>query len=689
MTSFAHAQKKTITHESMWMMKRVGTPVVSPDGKWVVFSVTEPAYDEKDQMSDMWVTAADGTSAPRRLTFSKSGESGPSWSPDSRKLTFSAKREGDEQAQIYVIDVASGGEAQRMTNVSTGARSPQWSPDGKKILFVASVFPGAADDDANKKIAEERKKRKYNARVYERFPIRYWDRWLDDKQITLFVQDAEPGAKARNLLHGTKLIASAGFGGRFGDTSEEMDAVWSPDGNAIIFSATTERHAAAYANVPYQLYSLPVNGGEPIQITTGTGQYTSPAFRPDGKALYAQFEPSNEKEYNLTRVAMMPWPATGQPTVATSTFDRSIDRFIFSADSKTMYLLAEDSGMVKIYSTPANGGEVKEALPMERGVYSAIAIPNKSSSPVMIGKWESSVNPGEVVRIDLSGKKHQALTNFAVASADQIDWQPPRHFWFTSKGGRKIHNMLILPPNFDANKKYPLFTLIHGGAHNMWRDSITLRWNYHMYTSPGYVLLLTNYTGSTGFGEKFAQAIQFDPLKTPGEEINEAVDEAAKQFAFVDGNRLAAGGASYGGHLANWLQATTTRYKCLISHAGLVNLESQWAASDTIYHREVTAGGPPWENAAVWREQSPIRFGNKFKTPMLLSVGENDFRVPMSQTLENWSILQRMRVPSKLIVFPDENHWIQKGENSRFYYGQTLGWLATYLGAEAKQPATD
>ncbi len=669
----------------MWLMKRGGAPAVSPDGKWAVAGVTEPSYDPKEQVSDLWLIATDGSVQPKRLTFTKGGESGGAWSPDSRKIAFSAKREGDEESQIYVIDVVGGGEAQRVTNLSTGARSPQWRPDGKALLYLSSVFPGAADDEANKKIAKERKDRKYNARVYESFPIRYWDHWLDDKQIGLFVQDADASAKPKNLLAGSKLITKAGFGGTLGNSGEELEVAWAPDGKSIVFSATTDRNAAAYAQVAYHLYSVSAEGGEPVQLTAGAGQYGSPAFRPDGKALYAQFEPANDKEYNLTRVAMFAWPnpaqgGSSQPTIITSTFDRSVGSFTFSADSKTLYLTAEDAGLVKIFAVPANGGEVKEALAMERGVYSGIEVPEKAATPMMIARWESSVNPGEIVRVDLTAKKHQALTTFAAAAAAQIDWQPPRHFWFTSKGGRKIHNMIVLPPNFDEKKKYPLFTFIHGGAHNMFQDAISLRWNYHMYSSPGYVVLLTNYTGSTGFGEKFAQNIQFDPLKTPGEEINEAVDEAVKQFAFVDGNRLAAGGASYGGHLANWLQGTTTRYKCLIAHAGLINLESQWAASDTIYHRELTAGGPPWENAAVWRDQNPIRFAKNFKTPMLVTVGENDFRVPMSQTLENWSILQRMKVPSKLVVFPDENHWILKGENSRFYYGTTLGWLKKWLG---------
>jgi dipeptidyl aminopeptidase/acylaminoacyl peptidase len=213
----------------------------------------------------------------------------------------------------------------------------------------------------------------------------------------------------------------------------------------------------------------------------------------------------------------------------------------------------------------------------------------------------------------------------------------------------------------------------------MRRDQFFVRWNYHLLAEPGYVLLLTNYSGSTGFGEEFARSIQGDPLKGPADEINEAADAAIREFKFIDSSRQCAGGASYGGHLANWLQASTTRYKCLVSHAGLVNLEAQWGTSDTIYSREVNMGGPPWEQGSVWREQNPIRYAAKFKTPVLVTVGESDFRVPINNTLEYWAALQRMRVPSRLIVFPDANHWIQKGEDSRLFYTEIANWLGRWL----------
>jgi dipeptidyl aminopeptidase/acylaminoacyl peptidase len=316
------------------------------------------------------------------------------------------------------------------------------------------------------------------------------------------------------------------------------------------------------------------------------------------------------------------------------------------------------------------------------GGYTNLAIPEKAAKPILIGSYGSAVSPAEIVRIDPAAKSHANLTEIDTAAAAAIDWAPPQHFWFTSAKGRQIHSMIVTPPNFDPAKKYPMLVLIHGGPASTNPDQIGLRWNYHLLAAPGYVVLMTDYTGSTSYGEKFAQNIKLDPLKTPGDEINQAADEAIKKYAFIDGSRVCAGGASYGGHLSNWLEATTTRYKCLVSHAGEVDLLTQWGTSDGIYGREVTNGGPPWEGNAIWREQSPITYAKDWKTPMLLTIGERDFRVPINNTLENWATLQRMKVPSRLLVFPDAWHWITKPEDSRYFYGEVQAWLGHYLKGE-------
>jgi len=674
------AGKAPITHEALWMMKRVGAPIVSPDGKWVVFSILEPSYEPDKAVSDLWLVPADGSAPPRRITDTKAPEAGASWSPDGRAIAFTTKREGDEADQVYVLNLAEGGEAQRVTSLSTGASNPKWRPDGKAIAFESFVYPGALDDAANRKIAADRKALKYNVRTYTHFPIRYWNEWLDDRQPTIMVQSLEPGSKPVDLLSGTSLARTSGFSGREGETSVSLSPIWSPDGSEIVFAATTERWNAAFAQVGYHLYRVAAGGGaEPAIVSPASGEYGAARFSPDGKSLYFTYEPQDAEIYHLPRLSKVAWPQGGAAVLVARDFDREAADYAITPDSRTVYMLVPDAEKEMLYRVPTGGGKPELVIAPAAGGYTALAIPPKAARPVLIAAYGSSVSPSEIVRIDPAARKHVNLTNVDTAAAAAIDWRPPQNFYFTSARGRSIHNMIVLPPAFDPAKKYPLVVLIHGGAASNNPDQIGLRWNYHLLAAPGYVILMTDYTGSTGFGEKFAQAIKLDPLKTPGDEINQAVDEAIKRYAFIDGARICAAGASYGGHLVNWLEATTTRYKCLISHAGEVDLTSQWGTSDGIYGREITNGGPPWGGSPIWRDQSPITYAANWKTPILLSVGERDFRVPINNTLENWSTLQRMHVPSRLLVWPDAWHWITKPEDSRHFYDEVHGWLATYL----------
>jgi len=672
--------KKPITHETLWMMKRVGAPVVSPDGKQVVFPVQEPSYDTDKAVSDLWLVPADGHAPPRRLTNTKAPEEGVAWSPDSRSIAFSTKREGDEAAQIYVLDLAEGGEARRVTDISTGAQSPKWRPDGKAILFESTVYPDAADDEANKKAAADRKARKYNVRVYEHFPVRYWNQWLDERRPTVMVQSLEPGAKPHDLLAGASMTQQAGFSGApVGETGYSLSPLWSPDGREVVFVATTEKTNSAAGHVGYRLFRVSADGGEPKPLGSASGDYESPVFSPDGKSLFFQYAPQDEEIYHLTRLQRMAWPAAAAAQSVAPDFDRETARFALTPDSREIYFLAPDAGKEKLYKVAAGGGKAELVIDPPTGGYTNLQIADKAAKTVLIGSYGSSVRPSEVVRIDPDKHSHANLTDIDTAVADAIDWAPPEHFWFVSAKGRNIHNMIVRPAGFDPAKKYPLLVLIHGGAASNNPDQIGLRWNYHLLAAPGYVLLLTDYTGSTGFGEKFSQAIKHDPLKTPGEEINQAVDEAVRRYSFIDGDRMCAAGASYGGHLTYWLEATTTRFKCLISHAGEVDLTTQWGESDFNYEREVTNGGAPWEGNPIWREQSPITYGAQWKTPILLSVGERDYRVPIGNTLEAWSVLQRQKVPSRLLVWPDAWHWITKPEDSRHFYQEVHDWLAAYL----------
>jgi dipeptidyl aminopeptidase/acylaminoacyl peptidase len=678
-SAFAQA-KVALTHEVLWSFKRVGVPVPSPDGTWVVFGVNEVNYDPSKDVSDLWIAPGDGSAAPRRLTSSKGSESGPAWSADSTRLAFAAKRDDDEVAQIYVLDVARSGEAQRITSAPTAASAPKWSPDGKRVMYQAALWPGARDENSNRKAVEDRKNIKSKVRVYEAFPIRNFDRWIDEARPHLWIVDVDGEHRSRPLFAGSELAGKAGFNG------DALSAIWTPDGQAIVFAAADHADAGAYAMVVASLWRVPAGGGEPARLPTRGWDVAAPRFSPDGKTVCFSASDSKAAIYALPRLACASWPMAGQAPIRTiaGELDRPVGSWAFAPDNRTIFFTAEDAGHERVYSASALGGRATLAFDAPQGVYTGLDIPSRASSTTVFANWESAINPIEVVRLDPAARKREFLTAFNTARAASIDWRPLRDFWFTGRDGRRIHSFVALPPGFDESRKYPLFVLMHGGFASSWRDAISYRWNYHLLAHPGFVLLATDYRGSTGYGEKFALDILGDPLKGPADDINDAADEAIRRFPFIDGTRQAAGGASYGGHLANWLEGTTTRYKAIVSHAGLASLDMQWGMSDGIYHRELMMGGPYWENPQKWIEQSPLARGGSFRTPMLLSVSDNDFRVPQGNTLTMYSALQRMRVPSKLLVWPDENHWIMKGENSRVFYREVRAWLEKYLtGASA------
>jgi dipeptidyl aminopeptidase/acylaminoacyl peptidase len=644
-----------------------------------VVAVAEPAYDDTAKASDLWLIPADGSAPPRRLTHSPGAESGVAWSPDSRRIAFSAKRDGPDEAQIYVLDLAAGGEAERVTNVSTGAGRPLWRPDGEAILFTSMTYPGALTDAENAARVDERKARKYNVRVYEQFPIRHWDRWLDERRPTLMLQTLGDGSIARDLLAGTALRNAPGFGGDLDNDGDTIEAAWSPDGGTIVFVATVARDRSARAEVPNSLYVVPAGGGEPRRLTDDEASYSQPQFADDGSALYARRVPHTKFVYNAERLVRFDW-ADPVPRPVASGFDRAVGSFGVGPDGETVYLLAEDEGHDRLFAVPATGGEVRELGRLDTGVFSGLQVEGAEGAPVIVANWGSAVSPPEVVRIEPGNGGRKVLSAFNAERVAVIDWQPVREFWFETKRGRRLHNMIALPPAFDPAKKYPLFVLIHGGPHTMYKDEFFIRWNYHLLAAPGYVVLMTNYSGSTGFGEDFAQAIQGDPLEGPAAEINQGADEAIRRFPFIDASRQAAGGASYGGHLTNWLAVSSDRYLALVSHAGLYDLKTQWTTSDIAYSRERNLGGPPWDGRPLWKEQSPFWRSKRLKAPILVTFGERDFRVPYNNGLEFWTVLQRQQVESRLVIFPDENHWILKGENSRYFYKEVQDWLAKHYG---------
>jgi Tol biopolymer transport system component len=396
------AAKQAITHETLWMMKRIGTPAVSPDGRWVAVPVLEPAYEQDKEVSDLWLLAVDGSAPARRLTYTRAPEHGVAWSPDSHAIAFATKREGDDVEQIYILDLVGGGEARRLTSVATGAANPRWRPDGKALLFESFVWPNALDDAANKKVIADRKARKYNVRNYEHAPIRFWNEWFDERHPTIMVQSLEEGARPQDILSPTAFARATGFYGTpTNENAITLAPIWSPDGQEIVFTATSERWIAVFAHVGYHLYGLPAAGGaEPRLVTTASGEYRDGAFAPDGRTLFYKYAPQDEEIYHLERLERLPWPAGGEPTQVTRDLDREVAAYAVAPDSRTVYLLVPEAAGENLYRVPAAGGTPERLIAPVVGGYTALVSARKSAQPVLIASYGSSVSPAEIVRID-------------------------------------------------------------------------------------------------------------------------------------------------------------------------------------------------------------------------------------------------------------------------------------------------
>lgn len=682
-SALAENTLRPITHEDLWLMPRVGNPALSPDGRQAVVSVMHPAYDADQAESNLWLIHVDGSQEPRQLTFSTGSEAHVSWSPDSRRIAFSARRDGDAAAQIHVLDLAAGGEARPVTAISTGARRPVFSPDGQRIVFTSNLHRDAMNDEDSRRIRDAESARQYNVMTFTGFPIRNWNRWLDEYQPRLFVQTIGDG-EAVDLLAGTDLVGHPGFDGARTAGGTELHPIWTPDGQSIIFVASRNRDRFAFDFTHNDLWLVPAGGGEPQRLTgedspEGDDDWSGPAFSADGSTLFALRTPRTEYVFNAARLVAMDWPGMNNRREIVLPEARSVRGFAVSPAGDDVVLLGQDAGLERIFRASAAGGEARRAFDQHEGAYSGLAMSSDAGHPTLLASFSSARQFSEVVRIDLEQGGHQALTDFTGEPSADLDLQPVEHFWFESEEGLRIHNLLVRPAGFDPSRQYPLLVLMHGGPHAMWTDSPHIRWNYHLLGGSDYVVLLTNFKGSTGFGEDFARAIQGDPLRGPANEINQAADVAIERFGFIDSGRQCAGGASYGGHLANWQLGATDRYRCLISHAGLANLITQWGTSDAVFHREVNLGGPPWEIPEVWLDQNPLMFAENWQTPILVTIGKRDERVPLANTLELWTALQRQQVESRLLIYPDEDHWIMSGHNSRHFYGEVEAWLRRWL----------
>jgi dipeptidyl aminopeptidase/acylaminoacyl peptidase len=659
------ASRRAITFRDLISMHRLSDVQISPDGQRIAYTVATPDFDANRIPHDVWIVPTSG-GEPRQITRDGTSER-PRWSPDGKTIALLSSREGEPQ--VYLIP-ADGGDARQVTFLSTGADDELWSPDGRSLAFVSRVYADCRDDVCNAKRDEERARSKVKARIYDKLLFRHWSSWSDGKRSHLFVAPAS-GGSALDLTPGADYDVPP-----FSLDSPEAIA-FSPDGREICFTANTDRDEALSTNG--DLFTVPAGGGSaPKRITTNPGNDWGPAYSPDGKSIAyrAQMQPGYESD----RWRLMLYDrASGTATNLSESFDRSIESLEWTPDSRTIYFQTDDKAEFPVWVISAIPGSApKPVLP--DGYHAEFDL-SRDGRTLAFSRASLAIPP-EIFVANADGSGARQLTHHNSALLAQLDLPAAEHFWFTGAEGTQVQAMLLRPPHFDASKKYPLLLLIHGGPQTPWSDNWGYRWNPQVMAAPGYVVLMINPRGSFGYGHKFTEEISGDWGGKVYDDLMKGVDAAIAKYPFIDGTRMAAAGGSYGGYMTDWIATHSNRFKCLISHAGPWNETAMYGSTEELWFMEWEFGGPYWSNPESYRKWSASEYAAalaKYKMPTLVIAGEFDFRVPYTQSLEFFTALQRQGVPSKLMVFPDEGHWILKPQNSELWYKTFLDWLARYL----------
>lgn len=676
LASSAFAQKRPFTFEDMMKLKRVGEPVPSPDGKWVVFAATDADLAANTRKSHLWIVPANGGDA-RRLNRSENEEEGARFSPDGTKLIFTSKATDPTQIWMCSFDSSSGNvsDAHQVTNISTGADGGVWSGDGKNIVFVSSVYPDCKDDACNKQRDDELEKSKVKAKIFTRLLYRHWTSYMDFKRSHLFVISALSRAgesesmPSRDLTPGDHDVPPFHLGG------QDLYAV-SPDGQEVAYTSNHDEVEAISTN--NDIFLVPITGGEAKKISTSPGNDNTPVYSPDGKHI--AFRSMARAGFEADKQSLIVYQRqSGQMRNATADWDRSVGSLTWSPDSKSLYFSAEDHGESPIYSL---GLEAKQPTELARLHGDDLVF---GANGQLFFARVSIAAPNEIWRLDTAQPKSEpvAVTHMNDALLAQIEMPPMESFTFKGANNDDVQGFIIKPPGFKPNEKYPLKFLIHGGPQGAWGNSWTYRWNAELFAATGnYVVVMINFHGSTGYGQAFTDAISGDWGGKPYDDLMKGMDYIEKTYPFIDKNREAAMGASYGGFMANWILGHTDRFKCIVSHDGMFNTESAWGTTEELWFNEWEFKGTPWTNRDLYRKWSPHLFADKFKTPTLVVHGQLDYRLDVSEGMQLFGTLQRLKIPSKFLYFPDEGHWVTKPQNSQLWYKTVNDWVDQWCGAK-------
>jgi dipeptidyl aminopeptidase/acylaminoacyl peptidase len=717
--------KHPFTFEDMMKLKRVGEPVPSPDGKWVLFSVVDVDLAANKKTPHIWIVplnggaAASAAHAEHVLIADQDGDR-PRWAPDGKRFAFISNKENGSQVWIADFDGTAGSvtAVHELTAIATEAGGELWSPDGKLILFVSDVYPECDNPttryECNQKKAKEAEASKVKAQIFDHLLYRHWNAYREGKRTHIFVMfvprewphspAVQPGQNG-GVGYFSSVLGSLPIDLTPGDYDAppfslggQDDYAFSPDGKEICYTSNHDKEPAISTN--NDLWIMPIAGGTAKNITADNpASDSTPLYSPDGR--YIAYRAQQRPGYESDRFRLMLYDRkTGERKSLTDEVDSWVGTFTWAPNSGELYFVAEDKGESPIYKAALDSPPIQLSEHIKTRIHSQ---PGKISDPVANG-WNRGWNddlvltadgkmllftrmevdhPTAIFRKVLSNKNIQnevandpvPLTHVNDPVLDSVEASQLEPFWFTGAHGDKVQGFLVKPPNFDASKKYPVKFLLHGGPEGAWGDDWSYRWNPELFAANGYVVIMINFHGSTGYGQKFVDAINGDWGGAPFEDLMKGLDYAEKAYPFIDKDRECALGASYGGYAANWLLGHTDRFKCIVSHDGMFNAESAWGTTEELWFNEWEYKGTPYSNREMYEKWSPHRAAKNFKTPTLVVHGQLDYRLDVSEGFQLFTTLQRMGVPSKMLYFPDEGHWVLKPQNSQLWWKTVNDWV--------------
>jgi dipeptidyl aminopeptidase/acylaminoacyl peptidase len=704
---FAQA-KHTFTFEDMMKLKRVGDPQVSPDGKWVLFSVVDVNLEANTKTPHIWIVPLTHGAAERVLIPDQDADR-PRWAPDGKRFAFLSTKTSGSQIWVADFDSAAGTvtATHRLTVIETEAGGELWSPDGKNILFTSDVYPECdgtpeAEGQCNANKVKAAQNSKVKALIFDHLLYRHWNAYKEGKRSHVFVVGVPEGAlcdpektpsSGRNtcpLIAYPTDLTPGDYDAPVFSLGGQDNYAFSPDGKEICYVSNHDKNEAASTN--NDLWIVPVSGGQAKNITADNpASDSTPLYSPDGR--YIAYRAQQRPGYESDRFLLTFYDRTTEKKKDLQMADRLgwVGTFIWSPDSSKVYFVTEIEGESWIWNMELNASTVINATPrkdviqlVSKGFNDDIALADGGN--VLLFTRMSLQRPSEIYKTSLSdlptkGKTEPVqLTHLNDALLSQVEMSSLESFYFTGAGDDKVQGFLVKPPNFDASKKYPVKFLIHGGPQGAWGDDWSYRWNPELFAAPtsgnqGYVVIMINFHGSTGYGQKFIDAINGDWGGAPYEDLMKGLDYAEQTYPFIDKTRECALGASYGGYMINWILGHTDRFKCLVSHDGMFNAESAWGTTEELWFNNWEFKGTPYNNRAGYEKWSPHQYAKNFKTPTLVIHGQRDYRLDVSEGFQLFTTLQMEGVPSKMLYFPDEGHWVQKPQNSKLWYETVNAWV--------------